>query len=50
MARNFSRSETEFSNMDMSTAYASENNFFFNRKFQFRYAKLLDLEYPREKT
>ena len=36
--------------MDMSTAYASENDFFINWNFQFRYAKLLDLEYPREKT
>ena len=28
MERNFSRSETEFSNMDMSTAYTSENSVF----------------------
>ena len=33
MARNFSRSETEFSNLDMSTAYASENYFFLIENF-----------------
>ena len=43
--------EREFPIMDMSTIMLPKIRYFlFNLKFQFRYAKLLDLEYPREKT